>query len=130
MKVHVVEDEKALEKAAVFFLKTENVEVTTSSSGGTAVADILAAQPDVILLDLVLPEKSGMEVLKDLRTAGVKTSVVVMTNLDVKDVDRTELTRYGVRTILTKVHTQFSELATMLKIVMDDEAERERSQST
>lgn len=130
MKVHVVEDEKDLQKAASFFLKNENVEVTTSSSGGTAVADILAAQPDVILLDLVLPEKSGIEVLKDLRAAGVKTSVVVMTNLDVKDVDRAELTRYGVRTILTKVHTQFSELATMLKIVIGDQAERDQSHTT
>ena len=127
MKVHVVEDEKDLQKAASFFLKNENVEVTTSVSGATAVADIQASQPDVILLDLVLPEKSGIDVLKDLRAAGIDTSVVVMTNLALQDVDRVELTRYGVRTILTKAHTQFSELATMLQMALDDQTERDKN---
>lgn len=124
MKVHVIEDEADLQKAASFYLKNDDFVVTKSVNGGTAVAEVQAAAPDVILLDLVLPEKSGVDVLKDLRAAGLKTPVIVMTNLPTESLDLNLLDELGVHTILTKVHTSFSELSDIVFAAYREEVER------
>lgn len=111
MKVHVVEDEADLQKAASFYLTNDEFEVTKSTSGGTALADIQANKPDVILLDLVLPEKAGIDVLKEVRQAGIETPVIVMTNLPFESINHDELKQLGVKQILIKVHTDFAELS-------------------
>lgn len=127
MKVHVIEDEVDLQKAASFYLKNDEFEVTKSTSGGTALADIQASKPDVILLDLVLPEKSGMDVLKELRASGITTPVIVMTNLPVENLQMSEFEKLGVSEVLTKVHTDFSELSDILFAAYRKEVERNQN---
>ena len=111
MKVHVIEDEADLQKAAGFYLTNDEFEVSKSTSGGTALTDVQTTKPDVILLDLVLPEKSGIDVLKDIRAAGIDTPVIVMTNLPMESVRQEELNKLGVKQILIKAHTDFAELS-------------------
>lgn len=129
MKVHVIEDEPDLQKAAGFYLKNDDFEVTKSTDGDKAVEEAAATKPDVILLDLVLPGKSGINVLKDLRAAGILVPVIVMTNLPTENIDRATLTELGVHTILTKVHTSFSELSDIVFAAYREQVERDDNHS-
>ena len=65
--VVLVEDEPNIIEAIRFLLTREGWTVEAHSDGSDAVEVIKAANPDLVILDLMLPGKSGMEILKDLR---------------------------------------------------------------
>lgn len=46
-----------------------------------AVKEILALHPDSVILDIQLPTWSGVEILRNIRNAGIKTHVIILTNL-------------------------------------------------
>ncbi len=66
-KVMLIEDEPNIIEAIRFLLTRENWEVETHSDGTDAVEVILAAKPDLVILDVMLPGKSGLDILHDLR---------------------------------------------------------------
>lgn len=55
------------------------MQVVACGDGATALADWQACQPDVVLLDLSLPTRDGLQVLADARAAGLGTPVIVLT---------------------------------------------------
>ena len=130
MKVHVIEDEADLQKAASFYLTNDDFEVSKSISGGTAVDDVLSIKPDVVLLDLMLPEKSGMDVLKELRAKEVTVPVVIMTNLPLENLNKTELDALGVKDVLLKAHTDFSELSDIVFAAYREVVERNQDHTS
>lgn len=114
MKVHVVEDDADLQRAAKFFLEKNNITVSQSVSGNDATADVLATQPDAVLLDIMLPGKSGYDVLDELRQAEYDKPVIIMSNLDLKDLDKKKLEGHGVTSIYLKVTTDFDDIVAEL----------------
>lgn len=66
-RVLLVEDERNIIEAVRFLLTREGWEVSTHSDGATAVEAIVAAQPNLVVLDYMLPGRSGLEILTDLR---------------------------------------------------------------
>jgi CheY-like chemotaxis protein len=65
-KVVVVEDDPEIRDLECFLLATEGYLVVGLASGGGAADVIRREQPDLVLLDLMLPDKSGNEVLAEL----------------------------------------------------------------
>ena len=65
--VLLIEDEPNIIEAIRFLLTRDGWKVDTHSEGGDAVQVIQAANPDLVILDLMLPGKSGMDILRDLR---------------------------------------------------------------
>ncbi len=55
--------------------------VGTASNGKLALARIQALQPDLVTLDIEMPEMNGIEVLESMRTAGLKTGVIMLSSL-------------------------------------------------
>jgi DNA-binding response OmpR family regulator len=82
MRVLVVEDEQKVANALREGLEGEGYEVTVESSGEGAFYRVSTEQFDVILLDLMLPGRDGLQVLEALREQGVKTPVLVLTARD------------------------------------------------
>lgn len=83
LRVLVVEDEPLLGPLSVQILKTMGemeAELAADGSGGLALA--WSWRPDVILLDLVLPGISGLELLRRYRREGGKAKVLVVTEAD------------------------------------------------
>jgi DNA-binding response OmpR family regulator len=115
VKVHVVEDDKELQGAAQFLLKNKQFSVTTSTSGSTAADDVIKADPDAVLLDIMLPGKSGYEVLEEIRQKGYQKPVIVMSNLDQQNIDRSRLARSGVKSAFLKVTTKFDDIIEQIK---------------
>jgi two-component system KDP operon response regulator KdpE len=76
-KVLVVEDERALLRALAMNLSARGYEVTEAETGTRALSASAAVEPDVILLDLGLPDISGLDVIRGVR-AYTSTPIIVL----------------------------------------------------
>jgi two-component system alkaline phosphatase synthesis response regulator PhoP len=74
----VVEDDRTLRQALAFNLAREGYEVATAPDGESALDAARNPQLDLILLDVMLPGMSGVEVLRVLRGEGVTTPVIIL----------------------------------------------------
>jgi len=83
MKILIVEDEEILSKVLREKFEKENFEVKLAEDGETVLSLTKSFQPNIILLDLMLPKKSGFEVLQELKAdPEVKNiPIVVLSNL-------------------------------------------------
>lgn len=66
-RVLLIEDEASIIEAIRFILARDGWVVQSHSEGTTAVARVLEAKPDVVVLDVMLPGKSGFDILGELR---------------------------------------------------------------
>jgi two-component system response regulator RegX3 len=78
LKVLVVEDDESHVLALTIGLERENFVVTAVSDGREAVATALSLRPDVILLDVMLPGISGLDICKELRVRGLTTPIIMV----------------------------------------------------
>lgn len=78
MKVLLCEDERELSNAISVILKHHHYTVDAVYNGQDAYEYGVSNQYDVILLDLMMPKKNGLDVLKDLRNQGIKTPVLIL----------------------------------------------------
>jgi CheY-like chemotaxis protein len=77
-RVLVVDDEVHVRRVLRDFLTTVGDEVATAASGTEALELVPTFQPDVVLVDMVMPGLSGVEVLDALRRAGVTVPVILI----------------------------------------------------
>lgn len=83
MKILLVEDDIEISDMLKSFLMTENYEVVTAFDGESACREFFADEFSLVLLDLMMPKKSGMEVMKEIR----EESTVPIIILSAKDTD-------------------------------------------
>jgi DNA-binding response OmpR family regulator len=79
MKVLLVEDEAKIADFGRSGLVERGFEVETCGDGDSGYERAAAGGHDVILLDIMLPGRDGLSILKDLRAAGVSTPVILLT---------------------------------------------------
>jgi len=79
MRILVVEDEPAIAFGLEADLKTEGYDVEVVEDGETAVRRGREGKFDLILLDVMLPRKDGFAVCRELRRAGFKTPIILLT---------------------------------------------------
>ena len=82
MNILLVEDERKLAEAVAEGLQGEGYEVTLSPSGEDALSSTRRFHFDLILLDVMLPARSGLDVLGDMRRTGVNAPVLILTSRD------------------------------------------------
>jgi two-component system copper resistance phosphate regulon response regulator CusR len=80
VRVLIVEDEMKLAAAIADGLHEDEYRTTIVNSGEAGMKCILESTFDVILLDLMLPGKSGLEILRAVRRNGLRTPVLVLTS--------------------------------------------------
>jgi DNA-binding response OmpR family regulator len=116
LEILVVEDEARVAQALETGLRTEGYAVTLASSGEDAFFRANERPYDLILLDLNLPGRSGMEVLSLLRNQGVKTPVLILTARDGLD-DRVQGLDSGADDYLVKPFA-FPELLARMRVLL------------
>ncbi len=79
MRILVVEDEAAIAFGLEADLRTEGYDVEVVGDGDAASRRAREGQFDLILLDVMLPRKNGFEVCRELRRAGFKTPIIILT---------------------------------------------------
>jgi DNA-binding response OmpR family regulator len=80
-RILIIDDEPLIVESVSYNLKQEGYEILTASDGETGLKLALAEEPDLILLDLMLPELNGMEVCRQIR----KTSEIPIIMLTAKE---------------------------------------------
>ncbi|PRD39846.1 UNVERIFIED_CONTAM: tcrX [Trichonephila clavipes] len=74
----LIEDEPNIAEAIRFLLNRDGWQVTTLGDGGVAEAEVRARRPDLVILDLMLPGRSGLEILQALRADPATAALPVM----------------------------------------------------
>ncbi|HBM61754.1 response regulator transcription factor [Salipiger marinus] len=121
MSKHVllIEDEPNIIEAISFILSREGLKVETHSDGTTANARLRGARPDLVILDVMLPGKSGYDILRDLRAeAGLADLPVLMLTARGQTRDREMAERAGVSAFMTKPFSN-SEMLDTVRALMD-----------
>lgn len=79
MRILLVEDEKSLADLVSERLKKERYTVDVSYDGEDGLYNALTGIYDLILLDIMLPKKDGLEILKEIRSEGITSKVIMLT---------------------------------------------------
>lgn len=82
ISVLVVDDEPVLAEMVSMALRYEGWNITTAQDGASAIVAARAARPDVVVLDVMLPDMSGLEVLHKLRRENPRLPVLLLTAKD------------------------------------------------
>lgn len=114
MKILIVEDEIELQKTIVQFLENEKFIVETASTYAEGLDKLISFDYDCILLDMMLPDGDGMNLLRELKLQHKKSSVVILSAKDSVD-DKVEGLSVGADDYLAKPF-HFSELLARIKV--------------
>lgn len=128
-EVLIVEDESALAEPLAFLLEREGFQVRLAADGQEALAEFSKAEPDIVLLDLMLPGMSGTEVCKNIR---LKSDVpVIMVTARDSEIDKVVGLEIGADDYVTKPYSS-RELIARIRAVLRrgrvDEAEEEAAE--
>lgn len=120
-KIVMVEDDVAMREIVVHKLTTNGFEVKEAEDGQEGVDLIIKEQPDLVLLDLMLPEMDGFKVLETIRKNENKkvanTPIIVLSNLwSNKDILKTKA--LNVQAYLVKAYFTTEEILTKVKEVL------------
>jgi DNA-binding response OmpR family regulator len=78
-KILIIEDDRAILTGLTDLLQSENYRVTAAMDGKTALERYKKDKPDLVLLDIMIPEKSGYEVCQEIRKTDHGTPIVMLT---------------------------------------------------
>ncbi len=102
-RVLLIEDEPNIIEAIRFVLSRAGYAVDTHSDGSTALDAIRVKSPDMVILDVMLPNRSGFDILRDLRACeGTALLPVLMLTARGQKKDREMAERYGASRYMTK----------------------------
>lgn len=82
MRILYIEDEKYLAEAVIHILKKEKIMVDWADNGEDGLSLALKPNYDCIVLDIMLPKVSGLDILKITRARGVKTPIIMLSALN------------------------------------------------
>ena len=100
-KILVVDDEPSIVDAVATALRYEGYEVEEATTGREALAAVARVEPDLVVLDWMLPDVEGIEVGRRLRERGFKTAVLFLTAKDATE-NKVEALRAGGDDYVTK----------------------------
>lgn len=120
MKIAIVEDDQSIREMYRLKFETENYKVFTAENGKRGLELAEKEKPDIILLDLMMPEMTGDEMLKKLRDQewGKKIKVIILTNVS-KDEASAKVKDLGVKDFIVKAHFTPQEVVDTVKEVID-----------
>lgn len=115
-KVAIVEDDQAISQMYRFKFEAEGYEVETAENGKLGLELVEKMKPDIVLLDLMMPEMNGDEVLAKMRASswGKNIKVVVLTNMGEQEIPDTVKT-LGVSHVILKAAMTPRQVAEVVK---------------
>ena len=119
-RIVLVEDEPNIIEAISFILSRAGWNVSTHANGETALEAIRRAAPDAVLLDVMLPGRSGYDILRDLRAdPDLRGLPVLMLTARGQKKDRELAGSLGVTRFMTKPFSNSELLSTLDEIAGD-----------
>jgi DNA-binding response OmpR family regulator len=119
VNILVVEDNESLNEVYKLILGKAGYTVKTAFNGAEAIKTLQKYSPDLILLDMLMPEMGGLAFLKRYNPQKkFKGKIIIMSNLD-EDDDIKEAQKYGVHEYVLKASLTPSELISRVKSALD-----------
>ena len=114
-KILVIDDEAAIRDLIELILKRENYQVKTAENGALGLKELGTFQPDLVILDLMLPDYSGYDLCREI----VKTSTIPVIMLSAKNeiIDKVLGLELGAEDYMTKPFDN-RELLARIKVVL------------
>lgn len=115
-KILLIEDDVFMSDLLGRALERAGFELIAGKTGGEGVKKFQEQRPDLILLDLILPDQNGFEALRQIRRApgGAETPVLVLSNL-ARESQFEEAKRLGVVDYLVKANSSLDEILSKIK---------------
>lgn len=125
-KILMIEDDVAMREVVVHKLQTHGFEVKEADDGKKGIEALLAEKPDLVLLDLMLPEVDGFKVLETVRSNTdpeiSQTPIIILSNLwSNKDILRTKALK--VQAYLVKAYFTTEEILTKVNEILKEQAQ-------
>ena len=122
--VLVVEDDKAIAELLTMQLASEGFAVRVARDGASSLKEVAVELPDLVLLDVMMPEIDGWSVLRQLRNNPETARVpVVMLTSRVMPADEIRGRNLGASAYVTKPYDLTTLIATVRRVLGDHEAE-------
>lgn len=113
-RVLLIEDEPNIIEAIRFILAREGWQVDTHADGTTAFARVQKTRPDLVILDVMLPGRSGFDILRDIRAdEGLGALPILMLTAKGQLKDREMAERMGVSRFMAKPFSNTEVLASV-----------------
>lgn len=107
-RVLLIEDEPNIIEAISFILSRDGWTVHTHSDGETALNKVISYPPHLIILDVMLPGRSGFDILSDIRAAEQTAAIpVMMLTARGQEKDRALADRLGANHFMTKPFSNY-----------------------
>lgn len=115
-KIAIVEDDQTISQMYRFKFEAEGYDVETAENGILGLKLVKAMSPDIVLLDLMMPEMSGDEMLKLLRLSswGKKVKVIILTNMGEQEIPDS-VKKLGVEAVILKAEMTPRQVAELVK---------------
>ncbi len=120
-KILIIEDDQAISQMYRIKFESEGYSVETAENGKLGLALAETMKPDIILLDLMMPEMTGDEMLKKLRatTWGKTIKVVILTNMGEAEITENVL-ELGVDGFIVKAQYTPTQVVEKLKQILTE----------
>ena len=121
IKIVLIEDDTFLGGMYVTKLNLEGFDVKLAEDGEKGLKLVKSEQPDLVLLDIILPKMSGFDVLKDIKgdESIQDIPVILLTNLGQRD-DVQKGIKLGAKDYLIKAHFMPSEVVAKIKSLVNE----------
>ena len=101
-KILIVEDDEIMIKILKFILNKEGYQLSIIKDGLSAIEQIPAINPDMVITDLLLPYKSGLEVIRFVKEKFKKTPIIVLSSLGEEEHSVSEAFKLGADDFIAK----------------------------
>lgn len=119
-KIAIIEDDQAISQMYRFKFEAEGFDVQTAENGKLGLELIQKMKPDIILLDLMMPEMTGDEVLAKMRASswGKNIKVIILTNMGEQEIPES-IKKAGVSGVILKANMTPRQVADLVHKSLD-----------
>lgn len=123
-KIAIIEDDLTISQMYRFKFEAEGYKVETAENGRLGLELIESMKPDIVLLDLMMPEMTGDQVLKTMRSSswGKDIKVIVLTNMGEQEIPESVRT-LGVTAVVLKANMTPRQVFEMVKKALEDKTD-------
>lgn len=86
-KVLLIDDEEIVRKVVRLVLEADGHEVSDAADGAAGLEVLRTLEPDVVVLDMMMPGMSGADVCRQIKSSGDEVKVIVLTSLPTADAE-------------------------------------------
>ena len=113
-KILIAEDEKAYSRALVLKLQNAGFDAESVANGEEAVAALKKTHYDLLLCDIIMPKMNGFQVLEEIANNGIKTPVLMLSNLSQSD-DEKKAVNLGATGFMSKSNSPIAEVISKIE---------------